>query len=52
VGGQPLGIPHIPNPTQQDIDHWHALYCAEVIRLFETYKERIPLYKHKKLIIE
>lgn len=51
VGGQPLGMPHLPNPTQEDIDNWHAKYCDEVRRLFDTYKERVPQYKHKKLII-
>lgn len=51
VGGQPLGMPQISEPTQEDIDKWHAKYCTEVTRLFNTYKERVPLYKHKKLVI-
>ena len=51
VTGQPLGMPKIENPTQEDIDHWHAEYCKQVTRLFDTYKERVPEYKHKKLTI-
>jgi len=51
VTGQPLGMPQIANPTQADIDKWHAKYCDEVRRLFDTYKERVPEYKHKKLEI-
>lgn len=51
VSGQPIGIPHIPNPTQEDIDKYHALYCEQVERLFEKYKEKVPEYKHKKLHI-
>lgn len=51
VSGQPLGLPHIAHPTRADIDVWHAHYCKEVIRIFDTYKERVPMYKHKKLII-
>jgi len=51
VAGQPLGMPHITEPTAADIDKWHAKYCSEVTRLFDTYKERVPMYKHKKLII-
>ena len=51
VSGQPLGLPHIPNPTQEDIDKYHAKYCSEVSRLFEKYKEKVPEYKHKKLEI-
>lgn len=51
VSGQPLGLPHIPNPSQADIDHWHHVYCKQVTRLFDTYKERVPEYKHKQLEI-
>lgn len=52
VCGKPLGLPHIAEPTQEDIDKWHAKYCEEVRRLFESYKEKVPLYKHKKLFID
>jgi 2-acylglycerol O-acyltransferase 2 len=38
-------------PTQDDIDKWHAIYCDEVRRLFDTYKYRVPHYKHKQLMI-
>jgi Diacylglycerol acyltransferase len=51
VSGKPLGIPHIAHPTQADIDLWHSRYCAEVMRLFDMYKERVPEYKHKVLKI-
>jgi len=51
VSGQPIGIPHIPNPTQEDIDKYHSMYCDQVTRLFEMYKEKAPEYKHKKLHI-
>eukprot|EP00522_Entomoneis_paludosa_P003309 CAMPEP_0172471530 /NCGR_PEP_ID=MMETSP1065-20121228/67866_1 /TAXON_ID=265537 /ORGANISM="Amphiprora paludosa, Strain CCMP125" /LENGTH=291 /DNA_ID=CAMNT_0013229633 /DNA_START=215 /DNA_END=1090 /DNA_ORIENTATION=- len=51
VSGKPVGIPHIPEPTQADIDKYHALYCDQVQRLFEKYKEKVPEYKHKKLHI-
>ena len=51
VCGQPLGLPHIKNPTQQDVDQWHAKYCDEVTRLFNTYKNRVPEYKDKTLEI-
>jgi len=44
-------MPQIEKPTQQDIDLWHEKYCAQVQRLFDTYKERVPEYKHKKLEI-
>ena len=51
VTGQPLGLPKIEQPTQEDIDKYHKLYCEQVSRLYEKYKEKVPEYKHKKLII-
>jgi 2-acylglycerol O-acyltransferase 2 len=51
ASGQPLGMPHIPKPTQDDVDRWHDKYCAEVKRIFDLYKERVPEYKHKQLEI-
>jgi hypothetical protein len=44
-------MPRIDQPTQQDIDKWHEKYLQEVRRLFDTYKEKVPEYKHKKLTI-
>lgn len=51
VGGGPLNLPQIDEPTQEDIDKYHSKYCDEVTRLFNTYKERLPKYKHKTLKI-
>ena len=51
VSGKPLGMPHILNPTQDDIDKWHAKYCDEVTRIYNQYREKVPDYKHKKLEI-
>jgi hypothetical protein len=47
-----MGLPFIPEPTDADIDEWHAKHCAEVTRLFDTYKEKLPAYKHKTLFID
>lgn len=51
ASGQPIGLPHIKDPKQEDIDKWHGVYCDQVKRLFDTYKERVPAYKHKNLEI-
>lgn len=55
VSGQPLGMPNnkiqVSNVSQQDIDKWHIIYCQQVQRIYDTYKERVPEYKHKKLVI-
>jgi Diacylglycerol acyltransferase len=47
-----MELPHIPDPTQEDMDKWHAKYCEEVTRLFERNEEKVPLYKHKTLFID
>ena len=52
VSGQPLGMPHVPNPRPAVVNHWHRQYCNQVERIFEQYKERLPHYKHKKLVIK
>lgn len=49
--GRPLGLPHIPEPTREDVDKWHAVYVEEVVRLYNANREKVPKYKHKKLII-
>eukprot|EP00638_Chattonella_subsalsa_P002409 CAMPEP_0117752454 /NCGR_PEP_ID=MMETSP0947-20121206/11616_1 /TAXON_ID=44440 /ORGANISM="Chattonella subsalsa, Strain CCMP2191" /LENGTH=257 /DNA_ID=CAMNT_0005571101 /DNA_START=309 /DNA_END=1082 /DNA_ORIENTATION=+ len=52
VRGRPLGLPQIDEPTDEDINKWHAKYLEEVSRLFNKYHEKCPEYKGKKLIIE
>lgn len=52
VRGRPLGMPHIENPSPEDIEKWHATYCEKLTELFESYKGRNPDYKHKDLIIK
>jgi 1-acyl-sn-glycerol-3-phosphate acyltransferase len=52
VSGKPISIPHIAEPTSEDVDKYHAIYVKEVERIFETYKKRVPLYQNKKLVID
>ena len=50
--GKPMGLPHIAQPTDEDVNKWHAKYCEEVTRLYNENRERLPAYKHKKLYID
>lgn len=52
VRGKPLGLPHILEPTNEDVDKWHVIYCEEVTRLFNENKEKLPAYKNKGLFID
>lgn len=47
--GRPLGLPHIDNPSKEDVDKWHRMYCEKLQELFDNYKEKNPDYKRKKL---
>jgi len=49
--GRPLGMPHIANPSPEDVDKWHAIYCEKLVELFDRYKGTNPDYKHKDLSI-
>ena len=50
--GRPLGLPHIPNPTDADVDKYHQLYCEKLVALFDNYKKFNPDYADKTLHIE
>lgn len=52
VRAPPMGMPHIKNPTDEDVDKWHKKYMDEISRIFEKYKHRVPHYADKELIIE
>lgn len=52
VRGKLLGLPHIPEPTDEDVNKWHKVYVDEVVRIFEKYKVQHPLYASKTLRIE
>lgn len=52
VRGPPLGLPKVENPTEDDIEKWHAKYVSEVQRIFDKYKVLVPEYANKSLVIE
>lgn len=52
VRGKPLNLPHVLEPTDEEIEKYHKLYVQEVERIFEKYKGLLPEYKNKKLIVE
>ena len=50
--GLPMGLPTIAEPTDADVDEWHAKYVVELCRLFETYKGMRADFKDKTLRVE
>lgn len=36
--GPGIDIPHIPSPTQEDVDHWHKVYVEGLQKLFDDNK--------------
>jgi len=39
VVGKPVKLPQIENPSQQDIDYYHEIYCSSLKDLFNKYRE-------------
>jgi hypothetical protein len=40
VVGNPITLPRIDNPTQEQVDHWHGVYVEKLVDLFERNKAR------------
>ena len=49
VVGKPLSMPEISEPTQEELDHHHGRYLAEVSRIYDTYKSRCGLVDSPRL---
>jgi len=39
VVGKPIDVPKIQNPSQEDIDKYHKLYCDALVELWDKYKD-------------
>ena len=50
--GSPIDLTHLEDPTDEEINIWHAKYCKEIKCIFDKYKEKVPLYKDKELFID
>jgi hypothetical protein len=37
--GEPLELPHLTAPTQEQIDEWHARYIEALVALYDQYKD-------------
>lgn len=40
VVGKPLELPHIPNPSEEDVDKHHQAYIARMQALFDKHKDK------------
>ncbi|CAK0905044.1 unnamed protein product [Prorocentrum cordatum] len=36
--GAGIDLPHIPEPTKQDVEKWHGEYVQALVRLFDARK--------------
>lgn len=41
--GEPITIPKLEHPTQQDIDLYHAMYMEALVKLFDKHKTSFGL---------
>ncbi|XP_063771974.1 diacylglycerol O-acyltransferase 2-like isoform X1 [Pseudophryne corroboree] len=51
VVGKPIPVPRMENPSEQQVDAYHALYIDGLQELFNTYKERFGLQKSDTLLL-
>ena len=40
VLGEPLQLPRITEPTDEEVAHWHAQYIERLTALFDRHKAR------------
>lgn len=36
--GEPIAIPHLPDPSEKEVEEWHARYVEALQKLFDTHK--------------
>ena len=41
--GRPIPVPQCPQPTEEQVDHYHTLYMKALEQLFEEHKESCGL---------
>ncbi|XP_062993436.1 2-acylglycerol O-acyltransferase 3 [Elgaria multicarinata webbii] len=51
VVGKPIPVPRRPRPTDEEVDHFHALYVEALRQLFEAHKGSCGLPPSQQLII-
>ncbi|GMT18750.1 hypothetical protein PFISCL1PPCAC_10047, partial [Pristionchus fissidentatus] len=51
VVGAPIRVEKNPNPTKEEIDKLHAVYCKSLIDLFEAHKANYGIRPEQKIII-
>ncbi|MCI4394655.1 hypothetical protein PGIGA_G00170840 [Pangasianodon gigas] len=51
VVGSPISVPHVCNPSEQQVDHYHKLYMESLSKLFHTHKTSCGLAETHQLRI-
>jgi len=51
VVGEPMAVPHIEKPTQEDIDKVHAKYFSVLESMFDKYKDEVGCGDYKFVLI-
>ncbi|KAG8580788.1 hypothetical protein GDO81_007413 [Engystomops pustulosus] len=51
VVGKPIPVPKIENPSEQQVDTYHALYVKSLQELFNDHKEQFGLQQSDSLVL-
>ncbi len=52
VVGNPIDLPQIENPSDEDVKYWHSKYYCELLSLFESNKKTITSFENSRLILQ
>ncbi|PIC41537.1 hypothetical protein B9Z55_008921 [Caenorhabditis nigoni] len=52
VIGAPITVEKVENPTKEQIDELHSIYCQKLTELFEEHKGRFGVEKDVKLVLK
>jgi 1-acyl-sn-glycerol-3-phosphate acyltransferase len=52
VVGDPVELPHIPEPSEEDVDKWHKVYFDELVNLFNKQKVHIRSFEDAELVLQ
>jgi len=49
VIGDAIELPHISKPTTEDVNKWHAIYIAELTKLFDEHKSNFGITENLEI---
>jgi hypothetical protein len=52
VVGNPIQLPTISAPSDEQVKYWHDIYYTQLVQLFESHKSQITSFQNANIILE